>query len=818
MGSGYELIRSQVSHDETTKEVEVARSGENDLKKRIDHVESLIVTSSDGITSMNGYDKNATGGGSILTTDSLNIAMAKLDNKIDSKASGNHTHNYAGSNTPGGAANSALKLETTRRISLIGEVQGSVGFDGSTAVEIDTTLKQIVRRDTVSNENPNDGNDFSVIDRLITDGSGRVVEVNTKTITLPSDTKVKNVLSNNVKAYVTGTTEIDTNTGTQVFNRGVYLDTTEGHLTAVQFNGLLNGSANSSSKLTTPRNINGTAFDGTQDIVTNYWGASRQISISDFDNVNVGNKVPINGSSDITLKLPSVIKADLNGNADTTTRLQNSVNINGTAFDGSKDITVEDDSKLPLAGGTLTGQLNATAGVVGDLTGNSDTATTLETARDITIGNLTKSFDGSSNIAFTLQDIGASDINHNHDNDYLKLIGGTVTGNINATGGITGDLVGNSTTTTRLQTPRTINGVPFDGTRDIDISISSGDDVELGGYVKPNIGGGVTQGDTLNEAIGKLEFGLDQKAPLVHNQASSTINAMTGYVLAGNNGAIAVNDTLNVAIAKLENSVNGKASVNHNQGSNTINAMSGYIKGAVGGAITAADGLNEAISKLEVNLDGKADIAHTHNYLPLSGGTMTGVITTPSYINFTANNAGIRHNNNLYLRNNGTSTVLSSMGSIIYFRPGGDTVSANQATLDVNGDFTATKFIGNLQGNADSATRLQTPRRIELIGDVTGQVNFDGTGNVTMATTVVGGANVRLNRINNDVTVNNTTTTVNIGIPAYNQANDILNVYLAGVRLRPGIDYNSNNTSITGIGGVQFFNGDVVSFEVIQIV
>ena len=52
-----------------------------------------------------------------------------------------------------------------------------------------------------------------------------------------TNTKVTNTLATTTKAYVTGTTSASTNTGTQVFDTGVYLDTTAGKLTATTFNG-----------------------------------------------------------------------------------------------------------------------------------------------------------------------------------------------------------------------------------------------------------------------------------------------------------------------------------------------------------------------------------------------------------------------------------------------------------------------------------------------------------------------------------------------------------------------------------------------------
>ena len=51
-----------------------------------------------------------------------------------------------------------------------------------------------------------------------------------------SDTKVTNILNNAAKAYVTGTTSASTNTGTQVFDSGVFLETSAGGLRVTSLN------------------------------------------------------------------------------------------------------------------------------------------------------------------------------------------------------------------------------------------------------------------------------------------------------------------------------------------------------------------------------------------------------------------------------------------------------------------------------------------------------------------------------------------------------------------------------------------------------
>lgn len=55
------------------------------------------------------------------------------------------------------------------------------------------------------------------------------------------------------------------------------------------------------------------------------------------------------------------ITAALSGNATTATTLQTARTINGVSFNGSANITVADATKLPLAGGTLTGSLTGTS-------------------------------------------------------------------------------------------------------------------------------------------------------------------------------------------------------------------------------------------------------------------------------------------------------------------------------------------------------------------------------------------------------------------------------------------------------------------------
>lgn len=83
--------------------------------------------------------------------------------------------------------------------------------------------------------------------------------------------------------------------------------------------------------------VNGTIFNGVDDITTASWGTERSFHIEDHLGHNSGEIVTINGSEDITLKLPKTIKADIDG---AVSSLAHKISINGFEFNGSADITV----------------------------------------------------------------------------------------------------------------------------------------------------------------------------------------------------------------------------------------------------------------------------------------------------------------------------------------------------------------------------------------------------------------------------------------------------------------------------------------------
>jgi hypothetical protein len=102
--------------------------------------------------------------------------------------------------------------------------------------------------------------------------------------------------------------------------------------------------------------INGTDFNGTENITTEQWGTARNINITD-DHDHYSEVVSVNGSDDVTLKLPTTIEASFVGDLDG--------NITGNAATATEATKATQDglgntitsTYLKLSGGTMTGNI-----------------------------------------------------------------------------------------------------------------------------------------------------------------------------------------------------------------------------------------------------------------------------------------------------------------------------------------------------------------------------------------------------------------------------------------------------------------------------
>lgn len=94
-----------------------------------------------GLTASRALATNSSG--QVVVSSVTNTELSYLDGvasniqtQLNNKAPQSHTHNYAGSSSAGGAANSANKLTTARTIKLTGAVNGQASFDGSEDITI----------------------------------------------------------------------------------------------------------------------------------------------------------------------------------------------------------------------------------------------------------------------------------------------------------------------------------------------------------------------------------------------------------------------------------------------------------------------------------------------------------------------------------------------------------------------------------------------------------------------------------------------------------------------------------------------------------
>ena len=211
----------------------------------------------------------------------------------------------------------------------------------------------------------------------------------------------------------------------------------------------LQGNSDTTTKLQTPRQINGTNFDGTSNITTSYWGATRTISLTGA----VTGSVSTNGSGNITINTTygtgNITNLDnryvkkagdtMQGNLAFASGKQTRWTAHGTSYitDGNADSGTSLGSDLAnlvisswqgvsfttsCSGQTYTNKtavgINCRTGIVyaakfvGALQGNADTATKLQTARNI----WGQRFDGTGNVSGSLSGVGH--IQFSADNSY----------------------------------------------------------------------------------------------------------------------------------------------------------------------------------------------------------------------------------------------------------------------------------------------------------------------------------------------------------------------------------------------------------------
>jgi hypothetical protein len=424
-----------------------------------------------------------------------------------------------------------------------------------------------------------------------------------------------------------------------------------------------------------------------------------------------------------------------NGNATTATTIQTARTINGVSFNGSANITVADATKLPLAGGTLTG------GLTGPKATMTGTGNDFNTGGFETVGN------GATNtvfptIGFHQPSLYASSLQLRAAGDFRFFAqGGTTLANVTAAT-FTGALSGNATTATTLQTARTIGGVSFNGSANINLpGVNTAGNQNTTGNAATVTNGVYTTGD--QTIGGSKTFSSPIRPPATaqswiggHRGGSAVSIATTGSTGSFHGWVSQRTPSGGFALGTLNNDVYLTWATNANIDANTNTVFNALIissagtvtaptfSGALSGNATTATTLQTArtingtsfngsanittanwgtartitIGSTGKSVDGSANVAWTLaeiGALPLSGGAINTSGSASSLIitDTGANGANLRLNGNGATTPN--KTIRAFNGSLEIINSG---YTASCMSVTDAGNLTAA---GNVTANSD---------------------------------------------------------------------------------------------------------------------
>ncbi|MDF6718965.1 hypothetical protein NLR06_18385 [Escherichia coli] len=317
---------------------------------------------------------------------------------------------------------------------------------------------------------------------------------------------------------------------------------------------------------------------------------------------------------------------------------------------------------------------------------------------------------------------------------------------LNVTGGVNGSLNGNASTATKLQTARTINGVSFDGSKNIELTprsigtINSATMSFSGGagwfklatvtmpqassvvYISLIGGAGYNVGSPQQAGISELVLRAGNGNPKGITGAlwRRTSVGFTNFAWVNTSG-----DTYDVYV-EIGNYATG------------VNIQWDYTSNA---SVTIHTSPTYTANKPTGLTDGTVYVIYSSHIkptatdvgaLPITGGNLNGGLTaTGEIISKSANGLRIAYGNyGFFIRNDGSNTYFmltdsgNSLGTYNRLRPL-IINNANGAVTIGNGLNVTGGINGSLNGNAATATKLQTARTI-------GGVSFDGSANINL--------------------------------------------------------------------------------------
>ena len=317
-------------------------------------------------------------------------------------------------------------------------------------------------------------------------------------------------------------------------------------------------------------------------------------------------------------------------------------------------------------------------------------------------------------------------------NSAAAITGTTITGT-SLVGPVTGDITGNADTATALETARTIGGVSFDGTANINLpgvntagnQATSGNAATATALETARTIGGVSFDGTANISLPGVNTAGNQDTS--GNAASATV-LETARSIAGQSFDGSANITIAATdLSDTDQSLATSDNVQFAQVTTTGNAIIGGNL-TVNGTTTTVNSSNMTVA------DQLIEVAHGRSGSP--SGDAGIVIERGS-----DDNAFIGFDESADKFKVGTGTFTgASTGNL--------NITTGTLVANIEGNVT-----GAVTGNADTATALETARTIA------GQ-SFDGTANISIAPTDLTGVNAtatELNIMDGDTSATSTT-------------------------------------------------------------
>ena len=582
-----------------------------------------------------------------------------------------------------------------------------------------------------------------------------------------------------VDKFVVGTT---TATGASTGD----LTIASGTLVAATFEGALTGdvtgNADTATALETARNIGGVSFDGTaainlpgvntagnQDTSGNAATATalataRAIALSG----DVTGTANFDGSAGITIAATIAANSVALGTDTTGNYVESLVGGNGitagaAAEGGTPSIAVDlTDNSIFATDGTVSravvldasGDFSAnmiTSDLTGDVTGNADTATALATARAIEVSGAvtgTANFDGTAaiNIVTTATadptltlagDLSGSATFTNLGNATLTAtiaansvaLGTDTTGNyVNAASG------GNGITVTHTPAEGSSIGVAVDLT---DTAIFASDGTASRAVVLDASGDFTATTATFTNMDGILG---------ANTAAAATVTTLDVSLLASLDGGIDVDGAFTVANTSGNIATTGTLDV-----TGDVDINSNFtIAGATGNTVIAGtlDVTGAVVLDGDLQVNGTTttvnaeNLSVSDNMIYMNGAESAGSPTQSIDIGWAGNyNEGGTYAHAGFFRD-ATDQIFKAYDGYTLEPDAASQINTGHGSFAL-ADIQAATFIGDLTGNANTASAWVNSRNITLSGDITGSTTgVNGSGNITITNMAIGAGTV----------------------------------------------------------------------------